>query len=560
MRAADLFVRCLENEGVEVVFGVPGEENLDLLDALSDSPIRFVPTRHEQGAAFMADVHGRLTGRAGVCLSTLGPGSTNLVTGVADATMDGAPLVAISGQASTARVHKQSHQVIDLVRMFEPITKYGARVRAAKTIPEIVRKAFKVAQTETPGACFIELPEDVAAVEIQGLSPLKRQSPLSPIAPPEKITEAARVISEAKWPLILAGHGVIRAGASADLVRFAETLNIPVATTFMAKGVIPFSHPLSVGAVGLKTRDYASTAFEAADLIVCVGFDMVEYRPYLWHKGIRAKLIHIHAMPAEVDEDYILEVGVLGRIGWSLEAIAAEATPHSRSHGPELHAALLAEMAHFAGDEAFPLKPQRILSDLRRALDPDDLVISDVGAHKVWVARMYSAERPNTCLMSNGLAAMGIAVPGALAAKMLFPERKVVAVTGDGGFMFNSQELETAVRERTPYIVLIWNDSGYGLIEWKQLAQLGRTFGVRFTNPDFVEYARSFGARGYRVTAAGDLLPILRRALEDPVVSVIDCPVDYSENLIQVEHLGGNVYEDGGEAFSPWPGPSAFST
>jgi len=544
MRAADLFVRCLENEGVETVFGVPGEENLDLLDALSTSSIRFVSTRHEQGAAFMADVHGRLTGRAGVCLSTLGPGSTNLVTGVADATMDGAPLVAISGQASTARVHKQSHQVIDLVRMFEPITKYGARVRVAQTIPEIVRKAFKVAQAETPGACFIELPEDVAAVDVDGLSPLKRQSPLSPIAPPEKTAEAARVISEAKWPLILAGHGVIRAGASADLVRFAETLNIPVATTFMAKGAIPFSHPLSVGAVGLKTRDYASTAFEAADLIVCVGFDMIEYRPYLWHKGLEAKLIHIHALPAEVDEDYILEVGVLGRIGWSLEAIAAQATPHHRSHGPELHAALLAEMARFTTDEAFPLKPQHILSDLRRALDPDDLVISDVGAHKFWVARMYPAERPNTCLMSNGLSAMGIAVPGALAAKLLLPGRKVVAVTGDGGFMLNSQELETAVRERVPYVVLIWNDSGYGLIEWKQRAQLGRTFGVRFTNPDFVKYAESFGARGYRVTSADELLPILRRALEDPVVSVIDCPVDYSENLAQVEHLGGNVYED----------------
>ncbi len=544
MRAADLFVRCLENEGVEVVFGVPGEENLDLLDALSTSSIRFVCTRHEQGAAFMADVYGRLTGRAGVCLSTLGPGSTNLVTGVADATMDGAPMVAISGQASTARVHKQSHQVIDLVRMFEPVTKYGARVRVAKTIPEIVRKAFKVAQTETPGACFIELPEDVAAVDIVGLAPLKRHSPLLPIAPPEKTAQAARVISEARRPLILAGNGVIRAGASTDLVRFAETLNISVATTFMAKGAIPFSHPLSLGAVGLKTRDYATSAFEAADLIICVGFDMVEYRPYLWHKGLGAKLIHIHALPAEVDEDYILEVGVLGRIGSSLEAIAAQATMHTCPHGHELHARLLAERASFAGDQAFPLKPQRILSDLREALDPDDLVISDVGAHKFWVARMYPAERPNTCIMSNGLAAMGIAVPGAFAAGLLLPDRKVVAVTGDGGFMLNSQELETAVREKVPYVVLIWNDSAYGLIEWKQRVQLGRTFAVRFTNPDFVEYARSFGARGYRVTAADELLPILRRALNDPVVSVIDCPVDYGENLAQVEHLGEEVHQD----------------
>jgi acetolactate synthase-1/2/3 large subunit len=542
MRAADLFVRCLENEGVEVVFGVPGEENLDLLDALAQSSIRFVPTRHEQGAAFMADVYGRLTGRAGVCLSTLGPGSTNLVTGVADANMDGAPLVAISGQASTARVHKQSHQVIDLVRMFEPITKYCARVRAPKTIPEIVRKAFKVAQAETPGACFLELPEDVAVVDVQGPAPLRRQSPPTPIAAPQKIAQAAQVISEASWPLILAGHGVIRAGASADLVRFAETLHIPVATTFMAKGVIPFSHPLSVGAVGLKTRDYASAAFEAADLIICVGFDMVEYRPYLWHKDVNGRIIHIHAVPAEVDEDYIMEVGVLGQIGVSLEAIAEQARPHQHTHGLELHAALLSEMSRFASDDAFPLRPQRILSDLRRALDPDDLIISDVGAHKIWVARMYSAERPNTCLMSNGFASMGISVPGALAAKMLLPEHKVVAVTGDGGFLLNSQELETAAREGVPFVVLIWNDHGYGLIRWKQEAQLGRTFGVDFGNPDFVKYAESYGARGYRVNAAAELLPILRRALEDPVVSVIDCPVDYSENLALVEHLGVDAY------------------
>jgi acetolactate synthase-1/2/3 large subunit len=536
-----LFVRCLENEGVEIVFGVPGEENLVLLDALSSSRIRFVTTRHEQGAAFMADVHGRLNGRAGVCLSTLGPGCTNLVTGVADANMDGAPLVAISGQASTGRVHKQSHQVIDLVRMFEPITKYAAQIRLPRTIPEIVSKAFKVAQTETPGACFLELPENVAAMEIEGLDPLRRRSAVFNIAPPEKIAQAARIISEAQWPLVLAGHGVVRAGASADLVHFAETLNIHVATTFMAKGVIPFSHPLSVGAVGLKGRDYAATAFKAADVIICVGFDMVEYRPYLWHKEVDGRLIHIHAVPAEVDEDYLLEAEVIGDVGASLKAIAAQARPQNRRLGAELHAALLAEAASFSRDEAFPLKPQRVLWDLREALAADDLVICDVGAHKVWVARMFAVERPNTCVISNGFAAMGIGLPGALAAKMLLPERKVLAVTGDGGFLLNSQELETAVREKVPFVVLIWNDSAYGLIEWKQLAQFGHRFGVRFGNPDFVQYAQSFGARAYRVKAAGDLLPILRRALEDPVVSVVDCPVDYSENLALVDPLGTDI-------------------
>lgn len=539
MKAAELFVRCMENEGVTTVFGIPGEENLDVMDALLDSSIRFVATRHEQGAAFMADVHGRLTGRAGVCLSTLGPGATNMMTPVADATMDGAPMVAVAGQAETTRLHKESHQVLDLVRLFEPVTKYGAQVRAPETIPEIVRKAFKVAETEKPGCSFIELPENVAWSEIEGKSPLRVQAAMAPEPPPLKVKQAAAVISGAKRPLILAGNGVVRAGASAELVRFAETLNIPVATTFMAKGVIPFSHPLCLGAVGLQAHDYVSCGFLSADVIVCVGYDIVEYHPHLWHQDDSRKIVHIHAAPAEVDEHYIVECGVLGQIGASLADIAAEARPHGLPPATRsLRELIVSEMERCATDPGFPVKPQRIVWELRQALAWDDVAIVDVGAHKLWMARMFQAERPNTCVISNGLAAMGIAVPGAVAAGMALPRQRVVAVTGDAGFLMNSQELETAVRVGNPVVVLIWNDEAYGLIRWKQMDHFHRESGVALRNPDFVRYAESFGAKGYRVEAADELLPILRKALGDTAVSVIDCPVDYSENTKLTEQLG----------------------
>lgn len=540
LRAADLFVRCLENEGVETIFGIPGEENLDLMDALLDSRIRFITTRHEQGAGFMADVHGRLTGRAGVCLSTLGPGATNLVTAVADANMDGAPVVAIAGQAATNRLHKQSHQVVDLVRLFEPVTKYGAQIRSPETIPEIVRKAFKVAQTEKPGCSFIEFPEDVAAEMVAaGKAPLRVQSATPPVPSPDKVTQAARIISEARSPLIMAGNGVVRAGASADLVQFAERLNIPVATTFMAKGVIPFSDPLCLGAVGLQSDDVISCGFERADVIICVGYDIVEYHPHLWHRDDDRKIINIDSSPAEVDEHYIVECGVIGHIGAALRAVAAEARPHP---GPaadqDLRRTVIDETAAHATDHGSPVAPQKLIWDLRQALGPEDIVICDVGAHKIWMARLYQAERPNTCIISNGFAAMGIALPGAVAAKLARPACKVVAVTGDGGFLMNSQELETAMRLGLSFVVLIWNDNSFGLIRWKQQAHLGRESNVRLTNPDFVRYAESFGARGYRVQAAEDLAPILAQALADDTVSVIDCPVDYRENLKLTERLG----------------------
>lgn len=530
MKAAELLVRCLENEKVEYIFGIPGEENIDVMDALLDSTIKFVTTHHEQGAAFMADVYGRLTGRAGVCMATLGPGATNLITGVADANMDRAPVVAIAGQGATTRLHKESHQILDLVSMFQPITKYSTQILDPAIVPEIVRKAFKVAQTEKPGATFIDFPENIAEMQADK-APIKVQTSYTSQAPEHKIGEAARLIGEAKAPVILAGNGVIRQGAADALVSFAQALRIPVANTFMAKGVMPFTNELSLGTIGLKARDLPWFAFEKADVVICIGYDMVEYHPDMWNPGGDKTIVHIDALPAEVDEHYIVAVGVLGDIASSLRALALHAKPQREAPFRAVRKAVEADRAQYANDTSFPAKPQKIVWDLREVLGPDDIAISDVGAHKMWMSRMYRAERPNTCIISNGFAAMGIAVPGAIAAKLAYPDRKVVAVTGDAGFMMNSQEIETALRLKTPMVVLIWNDSEYGLITWHQLRHFGRPSHIGFKNPDFVKYAESFGAKGYRVERAEDLLPTLRTALADDTVVIIDCPVDYSENM-----------------------------
>jgi len=538
MKGAELLIRCLENESVERIFGIPGEENIAVMDVLLDSPIDFITTRHEQGAAFMADVHGRLTGRPGVCLSTLGPGATNLITGFADANMDRAPIVAIAGQGATTRLHKESHQILDLVNLFEPISKYSTQVREPEIIPEVVRKAFKVAQIEKPGGSFIDFPENIADMDIEGKAPLQVQMPRAPLPPEDKLRQAAEIISGARFPLIMAGNGVVRGRASAALVRFAERLNIPVANTFMAKGVVPFSHPLSLGAVGLQASDYVSCGFNRADVIICVGYDIVEYHPHLWNQEKRARIVHIDFSPAEVDEHYILACGVTGDIAGALDALAGLAAPREEHLATSLRQTIVNEMETHADDHGFPLKPQKIMWDLRRVLAPEDIVISDVGAHKLWMARMYQAERPNTCIISNGFAAMGIAVPGAVAAKLQFPDRTVVAVTGDAGFLMNSQEIETALRIGTPLVILVWTDAEYGLIHWHQLRHYGRPSHIAFNNPDLVRYAESFGARGYAVRAADELVPAIRQAIADDTVVVIDCPVDYAENMKLTARLG----------------------
>ena len=537
MKAAELFVKCLENEGVEYVFGIPGEENLDLMDALLDSSIKFVTTRHEQGAAFMADVYGRLTGKAGVCLATLGPGATNLITGVADANMDHAPVVAIAGQASTHRLHKESHQVLDLEQIFASITKYSSRLLTPDVINEVVRKAFKLAQTEKTGATFIEFPENIAEMEIDA-RPLFVKQPTSPEPPLEKVEHAAKIISDAKNPIILAGNGVIRNKAWQQLADFSKRLRIPVANTFMAKGAIPFKHPMALGSAGLQANDYVSCGFNKADVIICIGYDLVEYHPFLWHPTQDRTIIHIDQSPAEVDAYYSVAVGVVGDIKHSLLRIMEIATPSTGNAMRALRQAVIEDMNQHKDDNSVPMKPQKIIWDLRTAMELEDIAISDVGAHKMWMARMFRCEFPNTCLISNGFASMGIAVPGAIGAKLALPDRKVVAVTGDAGFLMNSQEIETALRLNTPFVVLIWNDNGYGLIEWKQMNDFGRPSNVKFNNPDFVKYAESFGAKGYRIETGEQLLPTLKKALADNTVSIIDCPVDYSENLKLTAKLG----------------------
>jgi acetolactate synthase-1/2/3 large subunit len=536
LSAAELLVKCLENEGVDYIFGIPGEENIDVMDALLSSPIKFVTCHHEQGAAFMADVYGRLTGRAGVCMSTLGPGATNLITGVADANMDRAPIVAIAGQGATTRLHKESHQILDLVNLFAPITKYAAQIREPEIVPEIVRKAFKVAQTEKPGGAFIDFPENIAEMKVNA-KPIIVQAAYNPEAPQAKLEFAAKLISDAKNPIILAGNGVIRQGAADSLVSFAQLLKIPVANTFMAKGIMPFSNELSLGTIGLKARDLPWFAFEKADVVICIGYDMVEYHPDMWNPNGDKTIIHIDALPAEVDANYVLAVGVLGDIGSSLRGIAIKAKPRKELAFRDVRKAIQDDRAEYSKDTEFPIKPQKIVWDVREVLGPEDIAISDVGAHKMWMSRMYRAERPNTCIISNGFAAMGIAVPGAVAAKLAYPDKKVLAVTGDAGFMMNSQEIETALRMKTPFVVLIWNDSEYGLITWHQLRHFGRPSHITFKNPDFVKYAESFGAKGYRIERTEDLVPTLKKAFADNTVVIIDCPVDYRENMKLTEKL-----------------------
>jgi len=543
MNAATLLVRCLEHEGVRFIFGVPGEETLALTDALLDARIKVVATRHEQAAAFMADVYGRLSGQAGVCFSTLGPGATNLLTGVADAYLDHAPLVTITGQASLNRRHKESHQYIDAIAMFKPVTKWNASIPQADVIPEAVRKAFKIAQTEKPGATHLELPEDVAdqlIADETALRPLAVQAPVMPEPSPSQVQRAVHAILGAKRPVILAGNGVIRRNASEVVRSFARAFQIPVLQTFMAKGVMPDSDPLSLHTLGLSSRDYAALVMEQADVVLAIGYDFVEYAPCIWNPRRDKHIVHVDSLPAEVDEHYIVDVGELGDLRLSLPLIQEHLSSSSFDSSWALQARKTITdgfEAELAGSPSWPMRPQHIMRDLRAALRDDDVVVCDVGAHKLWMARMFPCETPNSCIISNGFAAMGIAVPGAIAAKLLYPQRRVVAVTGDGGFMMNSQELETAVRLKLPLVILIWRDNGYGVIRWKQQVRFGRTSSVDFGNPDFVRYAESFGAAGYRVTEPTELRPILDDALQGDGPAVIDCPIDDGENLRLTKRL-----------------------
>ncbi|GGT81966.1 acetolactate synthase large subunit [Actinomadura citrea] len=557
--AARLLVRTLEAEGVEYVFGIPGEENIHFVDALNDSPIRYILVRHEQGAAFMAEIYGRLTGKAGVASATLGPGAINLQLGVADATTNSTPVVAISAQVGLDRIYKESHQIVDLVSLFRPITKWSELAPRAEALPEMVRKAFKTAQTERPGAVYLAIPEDVESAEVsEDLAPLPVNVVRAQEPSASQIARAADVIALARRPVVLAGHGATRARASDALVHFSERLGLPVATTFNGKGVFPDDHRNALGAVGFMRHDYVNFGFDEADVLVAVGYELQEFDPVKINPNADKKIIHIHQSPAEVDDHYPVEVGIQGDVSRSLRALADSVhrrfdvngtdrppapahhrpTDELRSTGQKIRQMLREELAEGATEDGHPLSPRRIIADVRAAMGRSDIVLADTGAVKMWMARMYPTYEPNTLLVSNGLSSMGFSVPGAIAAKLAHPGRRVLAATGDGAFLMNSQELETAVRENIPITVLIWDDSAYGLIEWKMDLDLGRSSNIRFGNPDFVRYAESFGARGYRVESAAELLPTLRKALADDAVSVITVPVDYSHNLQLTDKLG----------------------
>lgn len=541
MTAAELLVRCLENEGVKYIFGIPGEENLDVMQALRNSSIQFITTRHEQGAAFMADVYGRLTGKAGVCLSTLGPGATNLVTGVADANSDGAPLVAITGQVDTNRMHITSHQFLDLVQMFTPITKRSKQIVRPDSINEIVRIAFKYAESEKPGAAHIDLPNDIAKLPVPedpNVMPMRHTAVHQELTGVADVEKAAGLIFQAEHPVILAGHSAVRAHAAEALTKFAEQLKIPVINTMMAKGIIPMDNRYSMGTMGIPQRDFQNVMLDNSDLVIAVGYDIVEFSPSKWNRTQNHKIIHLDVRPAHIHSLYQPQVQVVGDISDSLEKIAVRC---HRENEPELFFRLkklmLEDYSAAESDDGFPIKPQRVLHDIRQVLGQEDILISDVGAHKMWIGRQYNCYHPNTCIISNGFASMGISVPGAIAAKLIYPEKKVLAVSGDGGFMMNCQEMETALRIGVPIVVMIFNDSGYGLIRWKQEDHFGSSCFTDFTNPDFVKFAESMGAKGYRIQSAEEIIPVLEDAFSQNVPCIIDCPIDYSENTRLSERL-----------------------
>ena len=536
--AADLLVECLEAEGVEYVFGIPGEETLELNRALEASSVRFVPVRHEQAGAYMANVVGRLTGRAGVCLGTLGPGATNLVTGVADAFLDRAPMVALTGQAGQARIHKESHQHIDVLGLMDPITKWNARAGDPTTIPEVVRKAFKLAESEKPGPTHIELPEDVMGEPYAG-SPLPRQAPVRTEPFEADVARAAQILAAARAPVALAGNGVVRNRAVDALRAFVAAVGLPTAVTFMGKGVIDADDPLYLGAVGLQAGDFEMAGFGDADVVVTIGFDLVEIPPSLWNPGGDKTIVCLDTLPAEVDQDFLPAVELVGNLEAVLGRLASACAGVSHTGGSHRLRQVVTDRFDTASDDdAYPMHPPRVLYEIRQALGRSDFLVSDVGLHKLWVGRMFPAYEANTVLIANGLAGMGFALPAAIAAKLIHPERKVVAVCGDGGFLMNVQELETAVRLGTPFVTVVWEDRQFGSIAWKQDRRFGEHFGVDFTNPDFVGLAESFGLAAWKASAADELGELLRHALDLSVPSLIALDIDYGVEVAIAEELG----------------------
>jgi acetolactate synthase I/II/III large subunit len=530
-KASDLFVKALESEGVSCVFGLPGEENLDLLESLRSSDIRLVVTRHEQAAGFMAATWGRLTGKAGACLSTLGPGATNFVTAAAYAQLGAMPMVMITGQKPIKNPKQGHFQIVDVVDMMRPLTKYTRSIVAADAIPGRVREAFRVAQQERPGATHLELPEDVAR-ESSESAPIPASYDRRPVADEKAIAHAVQAIEQAKRPLLMVGAGANRKLTSRMLRAFVDRVGIPFFSTQMGKGVIDERHPLWLGTAALSNGDFVHSAIEASDCIVNVGHDVVEKPPFLMH-GFRQTVVHLNFSPAEVDAVYFPQIEVIGDIANAVWRIGESLTPQPHwdfTFFDRVRAALADHLAKGADDDRFPMFPPRIVAEVRRVMPDDGIVCLDNGMYKLWFARYYASRQPNTLLLDNALATMGAGLPSAIAAKMVLPKRKVLAVCGDGGFLMNSQELETAVRLGVDLTVLIVRDDAYGMIRWKQ-AEMGMpNFGMALGNPDFVRYAEAYGARGHRPKSAAELGPTLERCLETSGVHVVDLAIDYADN------------------------------
>ena len=544
MKASDLFVQCLEEEGIEYIFGVPGEENADFMMSLEKSKkIRFVLTRHEQGAAFMAEAYGRLTGNPAGCLGTLGPGATNLITGVANSNMDRAPMLVLTGQGSTDRLHKESHQIMDVVSMFKPVTKWAATILNPDTIPEIVRKAVRVARTEKPGAVHLELPEDVASMETSEV-PITPRRFRRPVADEKIVDHAFAMLEQAKRPVIIAGNGSIRRRASEQLRKFCEQTGIGVISTFMAKGCVDMDADYCLYTVGLGSKDRVALAIDDADLIITLGFDMVEYHPLLWNPQGDKKIIHADFLAAEIDAHYNPEAELIGDLAHTLwmfneRAASSTAMQFDFKNQQKARAEMAKDFAEYKDDKTEgSIRPQKAIWDVRQVMGPNDILLSDVGAHKMWIARHYQCHEPNTCLIPNGFCSMGFAFPGAIAASIVHPERRILALSGDAGFLMNLQEMETAKRLGSNIVALVWEDHAYGLIAWKQETHFGSHTDLAFGNPDWKQLASAFGWHGHYVSNSEDFAGTLDKAFEEEGPSLVVMPVDYRENLLLTKKLG----------------------
>ncbi|MGC1133543.1 MAG: acetolactate synthase large subunit [Nitrososphaeraceae archaeon] len=552
LKGAELLIRCLEAEGVEYVFGLPGEETADLMISMLNSTVKFILTRHEQSAAFMADVYGRLTGKVGVCLATLGPGATNLTTGIASANMDRSRVLAITGQIDSNMLHKESHQNMDVITMFKPITKWNQSIRNGDNIPEIVRRAFKIANEEKAGATHIELPQDVAKQQ-SNIMPIPKQGDV-PRSYPNKfvIDKAVKLILDSRKRLILVGNGCVRGNASIPIRKFVEKTGICSVNTFMAKGVISDKWERHLRTIGIKNADHALIAMKEADLVIAIGYDLVEYNPKFWNGDFSKNIIHIDFTPAEVDTYYCPSVEIAADIESTINAIltqlhgsnAVDTTSSSNcflemkmsKSNKKIKKEIIERANKYKEDSEYPIKPERLITDVRKLIDSHDILISDVGAHKLWVAKIYETFHPNTCLISNGFASMGFALPGAIAAQLAFPHRKIVVMCGDGGFLMNVQELETAVRLRLPIIVIIWCDREYGVISLKQIEEFGKKAFTEFNNPDFVKLAKSFGAIGYAARSVEEFSYFFKKGKMSKYIPVIiSVDVDYSRNRILLD-------------------------